>query len=69
AYTAAAAKSLRKGKIFIDYLRNGRGATAIAPYSTRARPGAAIAMPVSWQAVEEGIGPADCQVGSETLEA
>lgn len=69
AYTAAAAKSVRKGKIFIDYLRNGRGATAIAPYSTRARPGAPIAMPVSWQAVEEGIGPADCRVGSPTLRA
>ena len=38
----------RQGKIFIDYLRNGRGATAIAPYSTRARKGAPLAWPVSW---------------------
>lgn len=69
AYTATLAKSARKGKIFIDYLRNGRGATAVAPYSTRARPGATVAMPVSWQAVEAGIGPADYAVGSEALAA
>jgi bifunctional non-homologous end joining protein LigD len=41
-------KAKRKGKIFIDYLRNQRGATAIAPYSTRSRAGAYIALPVSW---------------------
>ena len=47
-YLAEMSKSRRKGKIFVDYLRNGRGATAIAPYSTRARPGAPVAWPVSW---------------------
>ncbi|WP_375206673.1 DNA ligase D [Hyphococcus sp.] len=48
-YIATASKSARKGKIFIDWLRNERGATAIAPYSLRARPGAPVATPVSWR--------------------
>ena len=48
-YTATASKSERGGKIFLDWLRNARGATAIASYSTRARPGAPIATPLTWQ--------------------
>ena len=51
-YVAIMSKARRRGKIFIDYLRNGRGATAIAPYSTRARPGAPIAMPLSWKDIK-----------------
>jgi bifunctional non-homologous end joining protein LigD len=47
-YLAEMSKKARKGRIFIDYLRNARGSTAISPYSTRARKGAPIAWPVSW---------------------
>lgn len=48
-FTATLSKAKRKGRIFIDWLRNERGSTAVAPYSTRARPGAPVAMPVSWK--------------------
>jgi bifunctional non-homologous end joining protein LigD len=48
-YVANMSKAKRRGKIFIDYLRNQRGSTAIAPYSSRARAGAHYALPVSWQ--------------------
>jgi bifunctional non-homologous end joining protein LigD len=47
-YTSNMSKSKRRGKIFVDYLRNQRGATAIASYSTRAREGAPVATPVRW---------------------
>ncbi|HEX8048475.1 non-homologous end-joining DNA ligase, partial [Rhizobium sp.] len=57
-YIAKATKAERTGRIFIDYLRNGRGNTAVAPYSTRARPGAAVSMPLAWEELTEKIGPA-----------
>jgi bifunctional non-homologous end joining protein LigD len=47
-FTAVASKERRKGKIYIDYLRNGRGASAIASYSLRARPGFPVATPIQW---------------------
>jgi len=47
-YTAKMTKSRRSGRIYVDYLRNARNATAIADYSTRARPGAPVATPIAW---------------------
>ena len=52
-YVATAAKAKREGRIFVDYLRNSREATAIAPYSTRARPGAPVATPIHWDELEQ----------------
>ena len=57
-YVATITKSERHGKILIDYLRNQRGATAVAAYSTRARPGAGVSMPLTWEELRSGIGPA-----------
>lgn len=47
-FVAAASKARRNGRIFIDYLRNTRGATSVASYSLRARAGAPVAMPLDW---------------------
>jgi bifunctional non-homologous end joining protein LigD len=55
-YLAKMTKSLRRGKIFIDYFRNSREATSVAVYSTRARAGAPISMPLSWEALTRTTG-------------
>jgi bifunctional non-homologous end joining protein LigD len=48
-FVAVSTKSIRNKKIFVDYLRNGRGATAVASYSLRGRPGAPVAVPLRWE--------------------
>ena len=56
-YVSTITKSKRGGKILIDYLRNQRGQTAVAAYSSRARPGAAVSAPLTWDELQPGIGP------------
>ncbi len=62
-YTSNVRKAKRKNKIFIDWIRNGRGATSIAPYSIRARKGARVSMPIAWDELDavapDGITMAD----------
>lgn len=62
-FTAALPKAQRKGRIFVDYLRNQHGATAIMPYSVRARSGAPVAAPISWKEMETIDTPAHWRVG------
>jgi bifunctional non-homologous end joining protein LigD len=56
-YVSKMTKSIRKGRIFVDYLRNGRGATAVVAYSTRARAGAPISTPVGWDELGPSLKP------------
>jgi len=52
-FTANIRKNQRKGRIFLDWLRNQRGATAVMPYSARAREGAPVAAPIAWQELDD----------------
>ncbi|MGB3537478.1 MAG: DNA ligase D [Mesorhizobium sp.] len=65
-YTATLSKKARTGKIFIDYLRNGKGSTTVAPYSSRAKKGATVSMPVTWQEVHDGVPPNAFPIGDQT---
>jgi bifunctional non-homologous end joining protein LigD len=56
-YVTSASLARRPGRLFIDYLRNGRGTTAVGAYSSRVREGFPIAAPVTWKQVERGIEP------------
>jgi len=56
-YVATMSKAKRKGKVFIDYLRNVREASAIAPYSTRAREGAPVSVPIAWAELKASLDP------------
>ena len=56
-YLSRISKAEREGRIFIDYLRNDPTSTAVGPYSTRARPGAPVAMPLEWDALEGRLDP------------
>jgi bifunctional non-homologous end joining protein LigD len=64
AYVSTIPKAQRRGKILIDYLRNQRGATAVAPYGARARPGAPVSMPLEWEELSPAIGPAHFTVAN-----
>ena len=58
-YLTRVSKAERVGRIFIDYLRNDPTSTAVGPYSTRARAGAPVAMPIEWSALKPSLDPCD----------
>ena len=66
-FTANMAKAQRKGKVYVDYLRNVRGANAVGAYSTRAREGAPVSVPIDWDELDRLSGPRDLTVAEAPL--
>jgi bifunctional non-homologous end joining protein LigD len=54
-FTATMSKARRAGHVYVDYLRNGEGATAVTAYSLRARPGLPVSMPIAWEALDDDV--------------
>jgi len=65
-FIAKASKAARKGHIYVDYLRNDRGSTAVGAYCVRARHGLPVAMPLNWSQVTESLAPADYNLETVT---
>jgi DNA ligase D-like protein (predicted polymerase) len=63
-YLTRISKAERKGRIFIDYLRNDPTSTAVGPYSTRAREGAPVATPLAWEELSPKLQPRDFDIAS-----
>lgn len=61
-YVTTMTKAHRKGKIFIDFFRNSRGSTSVAPYSSRAKHGAPVSAPLGWNELSPDVGPADLTI-------
>ncbi|MBK8085601.1 MAG: hypothetical protein IPK28_18195 [Devosia sp.] len=68
-YTTNIRKAERKGRVFVDYLRNTRGATAIAPFSTRARQGLSCAVPLAWDEVDALKSASSFDIGAAAARA
>lgn len=66
-FVSTVAKKARTGKIFIDYLRNGRGATTVAPWSSRGKANATVSTPVEWSALKKALAPDAFAIGGKPL--